>query len=319
MDVKDKKILYELELAARDSFSQIGKKVGLSKETTNNRIKNLEKREIVQRYNAIINIAQLGYTGYAIFSRFENITEEKKKELIEDLEKNDFVYWVALLGGNYDLLFAIQARSILEFNKIYGEIQNKYGSYLKDNVISIRVQVSQFRRSYLVGKKVVEKPPYFGKELGLIKLDSTDKKMLNYISDNGRVSTVDLAKKINIARTTIHNRLKQLQKSGIIQGFSALIHPENFNFQIYQLMISVNSISEDVKKKIYFYCLNNHNITFYVDCVGKWNFELTCEVENQQKLQELLIDLRTNFKELITNIEIIMTFNYFVKYKLFVD
>lgn len=153
----------------------------------------------------------------------------------------------------------------------------------------------------------------------MIKLDQTDRSILNSISDNGRVNVVHLVKELNIARTTIHNRLKHLQKIGIIQGFSTLIHPEKFNFQIYQLMISVNSIDEDVKKKIYFYCLNNPHITFYVDCVGRWNFELTCEVENQQKLQELLVDLRTKLKGLVTNIEIIMTFNYFVKYKLFAD
>ena len=42
MDLKDKKIIYELELNGRISSSKLGKKIGLSKETTNNRIKILE-------------------------------------------------------------------------------------------------------------------------------------------------------------------------------------------------------------------------------------------------------------------------------------
>jgi len=316
MDLKDKKIIYEVELDARTAYSKIGKKVGLSKETTNNRIKALEREGIIQGYNTIINIAQLGYTGYAIFSRFQGVNEEKKKEVIEDLRSNRAVYWVALLGGNYDILFAIQARDVLEFNRIYSSIQNKHGVYLKDNVISIRTQVSQFHRNYLLNRKAIEKPPYFGKEIKLAETDEIDKSILNILSTDGRINVVDLAKKAGIARTTAHSRVRALEKSGIIQGYSALIHPEQFGYQVYQIMISVNSINESIKKKLYNYCLNNPNITFYVDCVGKWNFELTCETENQQKLQDILTELRTVFQENIANIEIILTFNYFLKYRL---
>ena len=319
MDLKDKKILYEIDLAGRAPFSELGKRIGLSKETTNNRVRALEKKGIIQGYNTIINIAQLGYTGYAVFSRFQNITEEKKNEIIADLKKNKSVYWIALLGGNYDLLFAIQARNILEFNRIYSGIQNKYHECLKDNVISIRSHVSQFRRRYLLPKSIVEKPPYFGKEIKEIELDPLDKEILNRISDDARINIVDLAKEVGAARTTVHNRLKDLQKSGIIQGYSTLIHAEKYDYQIYQLMISVNSIDEKTKMRIYQYCLNHPNITFYVDSVGKWNFELTCEVESQSRLQEILTDMRTRFQDIVVNTEIILTFNYYVKYRLNVE
>ncbi|MBT5022830.1 Lrp/AsnC family transcriptional regulator [Candidatus Woesearchaeota archaeon] len=317
MDIKDKKLIYELELDARASFAKIGKKIGLSKETVINRVKRLENQGIIGGYNAIVNIAKLGFTGYAVFVRFENTTEKIKKELIEYIKKNNRVYWVALLGGNYDLLFAIHAKTILEFNSVYTKIQNKYGRYLRDNVISIRSQVSQFHRGYLVGKKEVGKAPYFGKEISIEELDDTDKKIINTISGSGRINVVDLSQKIKVARTTVHNRIKNLEKRGIMQSYSALIHPENYDYQLYQLMIIVRSVNEKLKSKMYAFALYNPNINFYVDCVGKWNFELSCEVKSQKELQELMLSLRSSFPEIV-GIELVITFDYYLKYRWYV-
>jgi DNA-binding Lrp family transcriptional regulator len=39
LDLKDKKILYELDFNARQSNASIGKKVGLSKDIVNRRVK----------------------------------------------------------------------------------------------------------------------------------------------------------------------------------------------------------------------------------------------------------------------------------------
>ena len=43
-DLKKQFKLYELDINARKSYSQIGKKVGLSKDTVNNKIKKLEEK-----------------------------------------------------------------------------------------------------------------------------------------------------------------------------------------------------------------------------------------------------------------------------------
>jgi len=43
IDLKDRKILYELDLNCWQSLTQIGKKVGLSKEVVKYRIKRMER------------------------------------------------------------------------------------------------------------------------------------------------------------------------------------------------------------------------------------------------------------------------------------
>ena len=130
LNIKDRRILAELDLNARATFQEIGKKARLSKETVIYRIKNLEKKEIIQRYTTLVNFAKLGYTGYAVFNRFQNLNEELKKEIIEYLKSITELYWIALIGGKFDIVFGIMAKSVFQFNKIYYKILTRYGNYL---------------------------------------------------------------------------------------------------------------------------------------------------------------------------------------------
>ena len=48
VDIKDKKILYHLEINSRQSFNSIGKKVGLSKVNVAYRVKKLQEKGIIK-------------------------------------------------------------------------------------------------------------------------------------------------------------------------------------------------------------------------------------------------------------------------------
>ena len=55
IDLKDRKILYELDLNSRQSLTAIGKKVGLKKDVVSYRIKKLEDEGIIKNYYAFID------------------------------------------------------------------------------------------------------------------------------------------------------------------------------------------------------------------------------------------------------------------------
>jgi len=52
LDLKDKKILYELDIDSRQSFRSIGRKVGLSKDVVASRVKKLQEIGIIKRFFA---------------------------------------------------------------------------------------------------------------------------------------------------------------------------------------------------------------------------------------------------------------------------
>lgn len=55
----------------------------------------------------------------------------------------------------------------------------------------------------------------------MLKLDERDLELLKVLSREGRISKADLAKRINLSPSPCWKRLKRLENSGIIQGYSA--------------------------------------------------------------------------------------------------
>ncbi len=57
-------------------------------------------------------------------------------------------------------------------------------------------------------------------------LDPIDKKLLILLQEDGQTPYHQLAKKIKIAPSTVHFRIKRLMAKGIIERFMAIVNPE---------------------------------------------------------------------------------------------
>ena len=60
MDELDNRIIKELQFNARESFSNIGKKVGLSAPAVGKRVRQLEKEGIIEGYVLKLNFDKIG-------------------------------------------------------------------------------------------------------------------------------------------------------------------------------------------------------------------------------------------------------------------
>jgi Lrp/AsnC family transcriptional regulator, leucine-responsive regulatory protein len=73
LDETDQAILLELQKDCRQTYADIAHKVGLSAATVHARVKNLERRGIIQGYSARVNAAALGLSTLAFIQvRLEN-------------------------------------------------------------------------------------------------------------------------------------------------------------------------------------------------------------------------------------------------------
>ena len=57
------------------------------------------------------------------------------------------------------------------------------------------------------------------------KLDTIDRRILDELQANGRLSMVDLAGKVHLTKTPCSGRVKRLEKAGVIEGYHAKINP----------------------------------------------------------------------------------------------
>lgn len=63
---------------------------------------------------------------------------------------------------------------------------------------------------------------------GSFALDSNDCKILNALQDDARISIRELASRVNMSPTPVHERLKRLEANGIIDRYAAILNQEKF-------------------------------------------------------------------------------------------
>lgn len=317
LDKFDLKLLNELENNARQTLSQIAKKLKTSQQVVSYRIDSLLKKNILYGFYTIINFTLLGYTSYRTMIRLTNITEEKHKQIIRYLMKHPNVLWLVECGGRWDLIVNFMAKNIIQYNKFMKNLRNKFPKQIQNYDILTTVEVVYFGRDYFTKKIRETKPlPYFGREFKLIEVDKFDLKILNLISENARMNSVEISEKLKISPNTVILRLKNMKKKSIIQGFKPLLHLENTPYSAYKALIKFQNITEKKENEIINYLKSNVNITAIIKLVGLWDFEVEFEVDSKQIMLEFTREFRDKFKEVIKEFEVLPLFHEY-KYNFF--
>ena len=149
LDVKDRKILSELDLNAREFVSNVARKVGLSKEVVNYRIKRLQSVGVIQGFSAIVNPSKAGYQVYRLFLKYQNVSPEKEVELLEYLRQHPNIGWVTIYGGLYDLAILFWAKDIYSFREMCDDFLNRYGKYFQGAIKTTVMEIYHFKHNFL--------------------------------------------------------------------------------------------------------------------------------------------------------------------------
>jgi len=176
LDQIDKKILYELDLNGRATFSEIGKKVKLSKQAVKGRINRLEQLGVIKQYFALIDIHQMGYMFYRLDLRLQNLAERKEKEIINYILKLPKVIWVAEIHGRWDLAIVFLTKDILEIDSNIKKINWKFNKQIQEQSFCVATTHSRYKYGFLMSEKKEETEVFMGRELGEIKLSAVEKK-----------------------------------------------------------------------------------------------------------------------------------------------
>ncbi|CAM3805795.1 Lrp/AsnC family transcriptional regulator [Nocardiopsis rhodophaea] len=75
-------------------------------------------------------------------------------------------------------------------------------------------------------------------------MDSIDRKILSEVQSHGRLSVTDLADRIGLSVSPTHRRLRELEQSGTIRGYRAVVDPEAVGLT-FEALVFVTMKQED--------------------------------------------------------------------------
>ncbi len=65
-----------------------------------------------------------------------------------------------------------------------------------------------------------------------MKLDRADARILSALQADGRLSVVNLAQSIGLSPTPCARRIRQLEQSGVIEGYAAIVNPARLGLNV---------------------------------------------------------------------------------------
>jgi len=291
VDLKDRKILYLLGINARIPINFIAKKVGLSKDSISYRIKRLEKAGIIKGTRALINASFFGYTPYHLFIRLKNPIKSAENEIVSQLKKLPCARAILKFYGAYDLQVAIIARSIEEFDKISQKIISIVKEYLEEYeilIISKYMKVGSFHNGFYEAEKVSLAKDYVKKD---IKIDSKDMDLLRLLSEDARISLLELSSKLKTSPDTVAYRIKKLENK-VITGYVPVISFGNLGYNMSAILLTIHNLDETKEELIKHFCKSYPTVLWGVKTVGKYNIMIYVCTKNQEELQETITHIR---------------------------
>ncbi len=100
-------------------------------------------------------------------------------------------------------------------------------------------------------------------------MDNLDGKIINSLNENARKSYRDVARELNVSLSTIANRVKKMEKAGIIERYIPVINCENVGYgltAVINIKIAHGKLIQ-VQEKI---SKDNHVSAVY-DITGDWD------------------------------------------------
>ena len=76
-------------------------------------------------------------------------------------------------------------------------------------------------------------------------LDETDVQLLNLLQNDGRITNADLAKKVGLSPPSVLQRVRALEKAGLIRNYVALLEPERLGLRITALVMISLSLHQE--------------------------------------------------------------------------
>lgn len=307
LDVKNRKILAELDVNARRSNSAIGRKVGLSKEVVKYRIDRMIDTGLILRFHAVVNYFKLGIVKHKLYLRLTNASKEKLDEIGRYFYEHKTTEWVVLTTGRWDMIVGFLVHNINEFDDEIQAVLNRFAPYIREKAVTSTLYLVHQEREFLRGHTRVSRVVYHTSKDPQEKIDTIDEEILKIITNNARLPVTDVAKRVGVSSRVVHYRLKELQRRKIILAYKVHLEPKLLGRVFCKAFIYFINTTQKKIDEFMAYTAFLPGVVWPQRVMGAWDFEIDFELESYDQFQELLLGMKEKYSAIIQSNDFCIT------------
>ncbi|HYD03541.1 MAG TPA: AsnC family transcriptional regulator [Alphaproteobacteria bacterium] len=302
MDKIEEKIIYELSINSRQSFSQIARKIKISKNTLQYRIKNLEKTSIV-KYTLFVDWSRMGLQYTRIGLQLSNNTSVEHNKAIKFLESQENIKWLASVQGKMHIIFVYLSRDISELVQFTEDLKKNLGNNI-ENIHLSNLQKLHISNNNFLFNKIISPPIEISYSNIQSNTNNIEDKIISELSKNAGMTILDISRKVHLTTKTVLEKIRRLTKNKIILGYSTSLSIHKYGYSQYHIFWKAYNLDEQKIKKFISY-LNSQPYTSYVveSIGGLSNIESGIIVKTQREMYEIGHEIKEKFNELIKDFD----------------
>ncbi len=133
-------------------------------------------------------------------------------------------------------------------------------------------------------------------------MDSIDRKILQLLQENGRITVKEITQTISLTAPAVSERIKRLEKEGIITGYTAIVDPGKLGRRIHAIInVSVQPVDTETLLELV------QNEDMVVEChhvTGSYSYLVKVDAGEINDLENLIVKFQ---KMGATNTQIILS------------
>ena len=121
-------------------------------------------------------------------------------------------------------------------------------------------------------------------------MDETDHQLLSLLRQDARLPIASLAAKLGVSRGTVTNRIRRLEDTGVIVGYTARLRPDVQQNQI-KAWMSI-AVEGNQTRTVIARLLGEPGVATLHDTNGRWDLLAELRADNLQDLAKVLERIR---------------------------
>lgn len=126
--------------------------------------------------------------------------------------------------------------------------------------------------------------------MAMKSIDEIDRKLLNILQDNSRITIRELSERLHLSTTPIHERIKKLEKNGFIKNYLTILDPKMLGKKL-TVFVSV-SLTNHTKEVVDEFEREMKKMPEVMECYyvsGNWDFLLKVQCNDMDDYHNFII------------------------------
>jgi Lrp/AsnC family leucine-responsive transcriptional regulator len=247
----------------------------------------------------------LGILKFKLYLRLTNVNKEKLEEIGQYFYQHLKTEWVVITTGRWDMIIGFLVHNVNEFDDEVQIFTNKFSSYIQEKAVTTTIYLAHTARSFLKinPDKEISKIVYHTTKDQQEKIEEIDEEIIKIITNNARVPITDIAKRLKTTPRIIQYHMKELERKKIILAYKVHLNPKSIGRIFCKALIYLTNITQNKLNSFIDYASSLPGALWPQRVIGNWDFELDFELENYDVFQDIILDLKEKFPDIIKNHE----------------